>query len=164
MSYKEDLSIDKFSLDTEWQSQPIKFAEWAEKAVEAAFEKDKCKEQLEIVRAQVDNKIRITSTEKITEAAISGKIILSAEYQTANSKYILATRAYNLLSVGREAFDHRKKALEKMTDLFLSGYWSDRPMKKENAEALDKNNSEKARQTLNESMSVRRRKAAQANE
>lgn len=158
MGYREDLVIDKFSLDIEWQNQPVKFAEWSEKAVEASFERDKAKEQLEIARAQIDSKIRTTSTEKLTETAISSRISLDKDYQAANNKYMEANKNLGILNVARDAFEHRKKALEKMTDLFISNYWADRPMKKEVSEYMNKTNSEEARKSLQETMSTRRRK------
>jgi len=128
MSYKKDLVIDKFNLDDAWEDQALKFCEWAEKAVEAAFERDKAKENLDVVRAELDGKIRsnaIEAGEKITETAISNKIILDKKYQEANQQVIDAMRNVGILNVAREAFDHRKKALEKLTDLHLSSYWSE---------------------------------------
>ena len=164
MGYKEDLEIDKYSLDTEWQNQSLKFANWAEKHVEALFEKDKCKEQLEIVRAQTDHKIRTSVTEKITETAISNKVTLDPEYMKANSAYLEAIKTAGILGVGREAFDHRKKALEKMTDLFLSNYWADKGVHREDKNTMDKINQEGVQKTFQESMSIRRRKAIQNND
>jgi hypothetical protein len=129
MSYKDDLKIDQNALDHEWLNHPIKFANWAEKEVEAQFEKDKAKEKLELVKSLIDSDIRSNPAkyrlDKITETVVYGVVIQSDEYKAANEEFLQATRRARILSVGREAFDHRKKALEKLTDLYLSNYWAE---------------------------------------
>lgn len=128
MSYKNDLKIDKFNLDDAWENQALLFCEWAEKAVEASFLRDKKKENLEIVRAEVDMEIRreaVRSGEKLTENAIASIIIQNSRYRNANKELLEAVKNQGVLNVAREAFDHRKKALEKLTELFLAGYFAE---------------------------------------
>lgn len=129
MGYKEDLEIDKDNLDEAWQYQALKFAHWAEKEVEALSQRDKAKEQLELMRANLDSHIRKNPNsyflEKVTESAIQNIILQNENYQKANNAYLDAVRQAKIFGVAREAFDHRKKALEKLTDLFLSQYWAE---------------------------------------
>ena len=58
MGYKDDIKIDKHNLDVEWMNHAVLFIEWAEKEVEAQFEKDKAKERLDLVKAELDSRIR----------------------------------------------------------------------------------------------------------
>ena len=129
MGYREELEIDKFTLDTEWQFQSIKFSEWAEKEVEALYLKDKAKEQLDLVRAQLDSSVRKNpeayGLEKVTEGAIQNVILQHKDYMDISRAYLDAVKEARILGVAREAFDHRKKALEKLTELFLSQYWAE---------------------------------------
>jgi hypothetical protein len=164
LDYKKDLEIDKNNLDGEWEQQSLLFAKWAEKAVEAAFDRDRAKENLDIVRAKLDQKIRLqasTTNEKITETAIANKIILDIEYQEANQQVIESAKNLGILNVARESFDHRKKALERETDLYLAGYYSEpkeskfTKSRREDKEEIDKTEHYR---TLDESRITTRRK------
>lgn len=123
MNYKEDLSIDKFNLDYEWETQPAKYIEWAEKCVNAQFEKDKAKDMLDLIEAQLDSEIRLKS-EKQTEAKIKSQILQDKRYIEAKNLYIESIKNARILEIAKDAFEHKKKALEKITDLWISGYWS----------------------------------------
>ncbi len=127
-SYREDLKIDQNNLHREWESQPMLFMKWAEASVQAQFERDEAKSRLDVCRAKLDGEIRANpgnyGIEKITEAAIQSAITLHKDYSTANSNYINSVQSAKILDAAREAFDHKKKALEKITDLYISGYYS----------------------------------------
>lgn len=160
MSYKDDLSIDKYILDEEWQEQPKKFAEWAEKEVEASFIRDKAKERLDLVKAELDSRIRSEpfkyGIDKVTESSIQNTILRQQLYMEASEALIVATRDVKILNVAREAFDHRKKALEKMTDLFLSNYWADKGGERLE-KAVDKIDRDGVQEAFQTSMKIRRR-------
>jgi len=127
-SYKEDLTIDRDNLHEEWMQQASLFMKWAESSVQAQFERDKAKERLDICRANLDGQIRTDpqafTVEKVTEAAIQSAILLSKEYKEKNNEYLESVRQAKILDAAREAFDHKKKALEKITDLYISGYYA----------------------------------------
>lgn len=128
MGYKEDVYIDKNKLDEAWENQALLFCNWAEKVVEATFDRDRAKENLEIVRATLDKKIRMDSARtntKITEEAIKNSIILSEDYQVANQQLIESVKTLGIMYVAKDSFDHRKAALSKLTDLWLSQYWAE---------------------------------------
>jgi hypothetical protein len=152
-SYKKDLQIDKYQLDNAWISQPLLFCEWAEKAVEASFERDKAKEQLELTRAELDGKIRSNPSdyglEKVTESAVSNAIIQDPIYKKANSYFLESVKNAKILDVARESFDHKKKSLEKLTDLFLAGYWAEPKIKTEIKEDFGQKETENQRELLN---------------
>lgn len=128
-TYREDLEIDKFALDEAWETQALRFCDWAEKEVEAQFERDKAKEKLDIAEASTDTEIRKDPSkfgiDKVTETAIKNAVLLHKTRTEAQEKYLNAVRSAKILSVAREAFDHRKKALEKLTELYFNQYWSE---------------------------------------
>jgi len=128
MNFKDDLQINKFALDLEWEKQPVLFIEWAEKSVEASFVKDKTKEKLELIMAELDMEMRKDPNsfgiEKITETVVLNTIKRHLKYQEIYNLYLESIKSFKLFEIVKEAFDHKKKALEKLTDLFISGYWA----------------------------------------
>jgi hypothetical protein len=128
MGYKEDLKIDKYALDEEWLKQPTLFINWAEEFVEAQADRDRKKEQLDLIKAELDNIIRSEPEKfgltKVTEGAIQNIILTEGSYRDAQDKYLTAIKQAKILDVAKEAFDHKKKALENLTQLFLAGYFA----------------------------------------
>ena len=126
--YKKDLRVGTHTLDTDWIEQAGLYAKYAEMAAEAVFEKDKAKQRLDIVKAEVDADVRqypenYGFNKKPTETAISNAVTLAEPFQKAYSNYIAAKREADLLSTAKTAFEHRKKALEGLTHLFNSNYF-----------------------------------------
>ena len=133
MGYKDDLKIDKYALDEEWLRQPTLFINWAEEYVEAQADRDRKKEQLDLIKAELDNAIRSEPEKfglsKVTEGAITNIIIMEGSYRDANDKYLTDIKQAKILDVAKEAFDHKKKALEALTQLFLAGYFANNELK-----------------------------------
>jgi hypothetical protein len=134
MEFKKDLEIDKWKLDEEWVGQAQLYAAYATKAVEKAYERDKAREYLDLTKAELDTEIRKDPSkygiEKVSESAISNAILQQSKYKKASGDYLLLIKETKIFEVARDSFDHRKKALEKLTDLFLSNYWADRDLRK----------------------------------
>ena len=164
MGYKDDLTINKHELDIEWMNQPRLFAEWGEKLVNAEEKVDKAKAQLELVRAQVDSKIRLeNSSIKVTENFISNAIMQDKNYQKAIADHIEAKKQQGIIEIARKAFEfQRNKALDRLTDLFLSNYWAE-PRGK--AEGLINSKGENAHlETLKNNPRIIRRKQEVGND
>lgn len=127
MNYKDDLTIDKHNLDTEWMKQSHLFSNWGEELVYAEERVDKAKARLDLVKANIDSNIRAQNIgSKITESQISNMIIQDLEYQKAVSEHIEAKKQQGIIEVARKAFEfQRNKALDRLTDLFLSNYWAE---------------------------------------
>ena len=127
MGYKEDLIIDKHSLDEEWLQQPIKYAQYAEKAEELQDDARRAKDNLETISAEVEKEIRGNHEgEKITEKAIASELIMDERVQQAKEEYLKADHEFRIMkSVAVPAFDQRKTALENLVKLKLSSYYSD---------------------------------------
>ncbi len=155
MNFEKNLEIDKFALDDELLLQAILYLKWSEAKAQAEMERDKSKEQLDLVKAKLDISIRknpgIFGLEKITEGAISNIILVQDEYQQAEIAYLEYRYSHNVISGALEALNHKKSALENLVKLFLNNYWADGRMDKE-AEKLIEQASIKAEiENLNKS-------------
>lgn len=126
---KDDLAIDKMSLDEEWERQPLLYLKYANDLAEAEINRDNLKDLIDVEKAAVERKIREKPedygiTGKPTEGAIKAAILGDKEIEKITIEYFEASKEAKLLGSIVKALDHRKKALEKLVDLFLSGYFS----------------------------------------
>jgi len=98
---------------------------------------------------------------KPTEAAINAAISKDEDYQLEQQALLDANEAVNLLVSAKAAFEHRKKALEGLTQLWLGGYFSDPKIPAEIKEQFKKPSEEyqKEQQTkLNENSRLKKRR------
>lgn len=127
-TYMEDLKIDKNNLEQEWLRQPQLYMSWARQAIEAQEERDDLKRKLDIERAKLDGEIRANpgrfGLDKITEAGIQSTISVDKKFQEKTKEYLESVSNAKLLDAARDAFEHRKKALENLTQLLICGYFS----------------------------------------
>jgi hypothetical protein len=163
MSFKDDLKIDKYSLDEEWLKQPSLFLQWAEETVEAQSVRDRCKDVLDLTRAELDSDVRSNplkyGLDKITEGAIQNIIIQNVRFREVTEKHLVSIKEAKILDVAREAFEHKRKALEALTQLYLSGYWSsDRPVKGDVRDFLVDSKSAKVTDNLSKNKRLMRTK------
>ena len=93
----------------------------------------------------------------MTEGSIQNTILRQQLYMEASEAFLLASKNAKILNIAREAFEHRKKALEKITDLYISGYWADPKIKKEVKEGMDSNTREEHLKVLRENPRLQRR-------
>ncbi len=127
-NYKKDLEIDEQSLDLEWLRQPNLYMEYAEQLVEAKMEEADVKNRLEVVTAELDNRVRndpnLTGSSKVTEAGIKNWIIVQLEYQEALKEHNEVKNKVMLLEAAVKALEHRKKALENLVILLNAKYFA----------------------------------------
>lgn len=125
-NYKEDLIIDENNLEYEWRRQASLYDEWGEKAANAHYEKDKAKEKLDLIKAKLDTEYRkLLKDEKPKEAEILSNVLQDKRYIEASEQYLKAIKLAKILDVAEKAFDHRKRALENLTKLFLNNYYAE---------------------------------------
>ena len=161
MNFEDELKIDKNILDYEWERQPSLVFVWGSKYADSIFERDKKKEQVELKYAEIDSKIRenpgMYDISKITETVVKSKVIQSKEYRTAMNDFLEAKKNSEVLAVARNALEHKKKALEFMTQLYLSGYWSDPNITKEYKDRVEKQAQNEQNEKLNKNTRLKRR-------
>jgi hypothetical protein len=127
LDYMQDLEIDQHKLDQEWLRQPTVFMAYSEAAVMAEDERDRCKRALEVAVAEADQSIRkaaLDAQEKVTEAVVAHRVTLHPSVDAAERSFLEANTKAKLLAAAPRAFDQRKKALEKLSELFIAGYFS----------------------------------------
>ncbi|MFA5355253.1 MAG: hypothetical protein WC302_00745 [Candidatus Paceibacterota bacterium] len=156
MSYKDDLEIDRFALDTEWMKQPVLFAKWGEAEAEAEDKRDKLKDQMSVIESDLAKKVREDPTkyglkEKPTESAINDVVNLHPDYRKVVSDYMEAVKTAKIMTIATRAFEHRKRALEKESELWIAGYYSDPKIKSERREDISGDNVAKHREVLAQS-------------
>lgn len=129
LTYQEELLISKFELDEEWLKQPGRFMKWAEMAADSVYARDKAKEKLEYVEAELDAVARSEWDVncpgiKMTNDGVIAWIRVQPMYRESVDALNVATRTMNLMLAAKAAFEQRKKALEKLTELFIAGHYS----------------------------------------
>ncbi len=123
-----DFGIDPDMLWDEWLGQPQMYYEWAEKLADAKQAVGEAKAVLELTEAETALAIRKFpekyGLEKVTEGGVEAVMITRKEYQAAKTDLIEAMHKEDIFGAAVSAMQHRKTALEKLVDLFLSNYHS----------------------------------------
>jgi hypothetical protein len=164
MSLKEDLRLDITDLDRATLVQPSLFYEQSRLWAEAIFERDKLKEQIAAMKALVDEDIGSRPRDygweldkNPTETWVANQAILHKDVKELMEKYLKAQYDVNLMSVGKEALEHRMNALRIMTELYKGNYFSASSRGSVSTEdAIEKHN-DKQREALDKHPRILRR-------
>ena len=128
MNYEQDITIDDSALDIEWLEQPRLFMKYARHSAEASRDLDKAKENLDIVKAEIDLKIRSNpekyGLEKVTETAIQNTILTNKQYQETNQAMLDARYEAEMAKGAVRAMEQRKDALENLVRLHGQQYFA----------------------------------------
>lgn len=150
----KDLEINDNDLDSEWTEQGSLFFYYAEAHAEAIHIRDIKKSKMEYVYAVMYSELKkdwsTAFDSKPTEPAIKEHIHSSTKYKKAERAFINASKDVNLLLAAKQAFEHRKKALENKVSLKIGGFYSEprnkvkdiqtMQMRKEQKDTLKKGN------------------------
>lgn len=125
---EQDLFIDKNNLDFECIDQPKRFLKWSQKMSQAIKERDQSKRAMVVTRAVRNSDIRFRPSEygveKVTEGSIAATLENQGDVQAAEQLIIDNQYAVNIFTGAKEAFEQRKSMLEKLVNLYISGYYS----------------------------------------
>ncbi len=131
------LQPDKYALDKEWVEHSDYVYMFLDEQAESRIKMDAAKDNIEVVKAELDSQIRKEPSkfglEKLTETLISNTIILLEEYGNALKQYLDAKEEYYKASNVCTAMEHRKSALENLVVLHGRGYWAD-PIERKDAD------------------------------
>ena len=165
MGYKEDIQIDINALDVELLRQAPLYQRWGKREAEALYEKDQVEEALSKCKAKTDLAVRANpekfgfkGTGKLTEGAVTSMISLDPRVGKATELFLKSKYTAKVLGIATKSFEHKKKALEKLTDLYINGYWATPRVGVEAQEAFDN----QARGIANETMKGDKRMLALA--
>lgn len=128
MTEEFSVSIDRYRLDEQWAEQPEMYHEYAIKAADARQEADEARNRQEVVEAELYQKI-VTQPEsfgllKTTEKAIDAAITAHNKNQEAVKEVIETRHQLAIMEAAVSALEHRKKALEKLVELFIADYYA----------------------------------------
>lgn len=155
-TYKEDLFIDKYNLDLEWEKQAMLFVKWAERWAAAVERRDRAKQFVEVVKAELYGKIRSNPElydlkPNATEGAVNSYIIRTRKYKKAFDGFLESTKQVNILASAKEAMNHKKKALEYVSQLMLGGFFASPSIKPEAREKVEQQKNLEVRKQLKNS-------------
>ena len=128
MNYDEDVSIDESALDVEWLNQPRLMMKYGKIVAQADNAVANAKQNLDIIKAGLDKKIRSKpekfGIEKITETVIFNTILSAPEYIQALGEQNTAIYEYNMARAAISALQHKKEALENLVRLYGQQYFA----------------------------------------
>ena len=135
--YQRDLAINEYALEIECADQPQLFMKWAERFAQAIFERDKAKQNLRVVTAEINLQIRNKEPEiyglpKWTENAVQSVLDKHPDILAAEDAYLLKIKEVELLRSAKDAFQDRKFQLINLVSLRNAMYYSD-PLKEQEA-------------------------------
>jgi len=127
--YKKDIKIDPEDLEGEWIEQGSLFLYYAEAHADALHARDMSKSKLDLTYAKLYSDIKKNWEKhfdaKPTEPAIKEFILNTPTYQRVERKLIDDSREANIMLAAKTAFDHRKRALENLVSMRISGFHSE---------------------------------------
>lgn len=125
----QDLSVDRNRLHEEWEKYPQIFDKWGIRLADAIFDRDTAKDQLDLIKSELDADIRQSPGEfgldRVTEGAVNAAITLELKYKKARKKLNTAQKDVNRLTTGLRAISSKKAALENEVRLYLGSYFSE---------------------------------------
>lgn len=138
MDYEADIEIDEQALDVEWLDQSGRMFDYCRHAASTQMDMDLAKERLDVVRAELDQRVRadpeqygleLRSTkdgkpQPPTEGAILSTVMTQTEYQEATQDYLRKKFEYGVAQGAVRAFDQRKSALENLVRLHGQSYFA----------------------------------------
>jgi len=127
--YSKEIIIDPCNLEKEWLIQPSYYLYYSESHAEAIYQKDLKKSALDyehsILYDEVKKDWKKHFDSKPTEVAIKEWIVRNPKHRKAELAFIKATREANVMLNVKTSFDHRKRALENLVSLKITGMYSE---------------------------------------
>jgi len=141
LDYKEDLAIDLSSLEKNLKNQAEHVMKYGKLWAERTKERDRQKENLALIDSDIDKDARKNWEKnfpkiKLTETVVRGYVVDTDKHKEANNTLLDLNEEVNILSIAKLAFEHRKKALEGLVSLYISGYWADPKVSKQNFDEI----------------------------
>lgn len=159
MDYEKDIKIDESNLDLDWLEQPVLMMQYSRRAAAAKIEEDLANENLKVVEAELDKKIREDFADtgvKITEKVVQAAILTHLEHKTATQAVIDARYNTSIAKAAVQAFEHKKSALENLVRLHGQQYFAGPSVPQDLVEK--KNLRDVERKEINKKVKIKRTK------
>ena len=145
-----DPSIDQHRLDYEWLRQAEMYHAAALKQADARREVEYAKQALDVTRADLALEIRkdpsAYGVEKVTEATLEALVTTQPEAKAAAAALHEARHTADMHGAAVASLDHKKRALENLTDLFARDYFAEPQAKTDAAKQAIENKNNESRQ------------------
>lgn len=129
--FEKDVAIDVKDLGKELMTQASTYLKWSQLWANETSERDRIKNKMEFLRAELSLKIRENpaafTTGKITEDTVRCLLETDRVIEKVREELLLANQKVNELLAVKTAMEQRKSMLESVARLFQLGYWSDLP-------------------------------------
>lgn len=130
MGYKEDLQIEFYNLENNLIEQPGLYMKYAQEGVNINEKKDRLKQELEVLKSNLDAKLRGNFEEygfekSPTEAAVKAWINKNDKIITISTDIIELQRESGIISAALVALEHRKKSLQGLVQLYAAGWFAE---------------------------------------
>lgn len=152
---RTDLEINRHDLPGEWERQPQLYIKWSEEWAYATQLRDQAKDNLDLVKADIDSNVRANPTAyglvekpKPTETAIAGIVVKQKGYEEAIERLHKANLDVNVLAGARSAMDHKRRALENLTTLLVNEFYGTAGVPSQATIAAGKKKQEKQKRKL----------------
>ena len=150
--FKSQVKINSYNLEQELIKQPQLYYEWATASAEATSIKEAEKTKLEIIKSQVEKKIRGNpkkyGIENVTEGAIKNEINCSIRIRKQNKIYLEACSNERILTKAETAFHQRKSMLQSLVQLIVFIHGGDPKLTREVKEERYKKGKGEIRKSL----------------
>ena len=124
----DDLFLDRYDLPTEWETHPQAYMYWADEYTYAVFDRDRQKDQVDLVMADLDGEIRndpdAYELTKVTDSSVAAAIKRTQLYKDEQEKMHQANLVVNRTAAAKSAMDHKRRALDNMTTLLINEFYN----------------------------------------
>jgi 1,2-phenylacetyl-CoA epoxidase PaaB subunit len=127
--FVEDVKIDKLKLDAECEVQGGMYYHYAQQRALAIAEADEAADKLKALEAEKELYYRRNPPAdlKVTESVIAALVMDDTDIQAQREVVRRTKHAVDTLYAITTALDHRKSALDNLTKLQVSAYYSANP-------------------------------------
>ena len=159
--FREAMVVDKNALDVQWEDQSSLYFEYVEISSACSEVIDGLKDELNVLEAETDLKIRSNpedyNIEKVSESAI--KAAITCNKKVAKRKKALHEWMYydRILKGALNSIDQRKRALTKLSDLFIAGYFAEPKSHPVMDEKVEQRKQSTVKKTLGENKRLKKR-------
>ncbi len=125
---KNLIRIDPQNLDQEWLEQAEHMYQACLMLTDAKYKVAQLRSKLDLVQAKVAKKVRMNpdayDVTKVTIESVKDAVMLSDEFQAANTELIEAMHTQGKIQATVDALDHKKKALEALGYMYAQNFYA----------------------------------------
>ena len=128
--YTKDLEINEFNLEYCWVRQPMLYDKWGRAWARASFAFKSLERKRKLMKAKLSREIRENPSafgwndnKTPSLGFLDEALRLDPRFQTIDKAYHKARYDMETMEVAKDAFLHRRKALENLTYLYSNRYY-----------------------------------------